>query len=854
MNILEQKLDEIYKNKKESQFFIFPFLYVLAQFESEKYIWINEGMKKKYNQSANKCNFEVMDISTIEEEYAKIFDDKYWEYSGYDSSKTISQRFTDSDLIWLNDYVDFELADTNGDKLKNEFKEDDWQKRNKFESGDRGAKKPLYRIKPERFDEVKDIVESYYQTNNESIKNLITKHKEQRNSEIDVKIWKLAHSHLGDNYQNAIDDNIACLGNDTGKNQADKFKKANIGDLFYLLSAQNPREISLIGKFVNQEIIDASKYRNNYIGRKYEILYKAKNKDFNLDGQEGWKPSGQTTFYEIPKKDYFEFEEKILKPNFGITLDDLDITVNRKNEDEQNKENEVSTDTKQIQPLNQILYGSPGTGKTYNTINKALEIIFQDKLIKNDYENGKVKETKLVELSKNELTEEEKQKTEDKPRKLLKACFEKYKNKEQIEFVTFHQSYGYEEFVEGIKAETNGENITYEVKPGIFKRLCKKATDKEDNNFNEKIEWLKTQCSETENKSLKIGSFTITYRDGKTFRVKPDNSKNSEIDYPASIENIEKIYKGGLRKEVYNPTYVVGILDYLYKNGLVRYNEIQEDNTKNYILIIDEINRGNISKIFGELITLIEDSKRLGKDEQVEITLPYSEEKFGVPQNLYIIGTMNTADRSIALMDTALRRRFHFEEMMPNPELLKDLKVGEIDIKSLLETINKRIEYLYDRDHTIGHAYFMSLKDEKTTDKKAELDNIFRNKIIPLLQEYFYDDWEKIQIVLGDHINQFCSAKKENQTKFYDKENEKESINKYRFVQSIQFKEIDVIGFNHEDIEDEQINYKVSDNFRVLTYRKIYEEKMGKDKKECSKAYKEIRENIEKQTEVENKQ
>jgi len=177
-------------------------------------------------------------------------------------------------------------------------------------------------------------------------------------------------------------------------------------------------------------------------------------------------------------------------------------------------------------------------------------------------------------------------------------------------------------------------------------------------------------------------------------------------------------------------------------------DEIKSDEPlKNYILIIDEINRGNISKIFGELITLIEPSKRIGADEEIKVKLPYSNDDFGVPQNLYILGTMNTADRSIALMDTALRRRFEFIEMLPDLEVLNDLLVDGINIKLMLEKINQRVEYLYDRDHTIGHSYFISLKENATLE---ELENIFKNKIIPLLQEYFYDDWEKILMVLGN--------------------------------------------------------------------------------------------------------
>ena len=169
---------------------------------------------------------------------------------------------------------------------------------------------------------------------------------------------------------------------------------------------------------------------------------------------------------------------------------------------------------------------------------------------------------------------------------------------------------------------------------------------------------------------------------------------------------------------------------------------------KNFVFIIDEINRGNISKIFGELITLIEPSKRLGAEEELTAILPYSAKPFSVPNNVYIIGTMNTADRSIATIDTALRRRFYFKEMLPNSSILSGIEVEDIAIDKMLDLINKRIEVLYDREHTIGHAYFMPLKADPTLETMAR---IFENNIIPLLQEYFYEDYEKIRLVLGDN-------------------------------------------------------------------------------------------------------
>lgn len=174
----------------------------------------------------------------------------------------------------------------------------------------------------------------------------------------------------------------------------------------------------------------------------------------------------------------------------------------------------------------------------------------------------------------------------------------------------------------------------------------------------------------------------------------------------------------------------------------------REELSENYVFIIDEINRGNISKIFGELITLIEPSKRIGGNEETAVRLPYSQKLFGVPKNVYILGTMNTADRSIAVIDTALRRRFQFREMLPDTNVLNGIMVEGMNISKMLDKMNRRIEVLYDREHTIGHAYFLPLKEEPTIRK---LGDIFRDNIVPLLQEYFYEDYKKIRLVLGDN-------------------------------------------------------------------------------------------------------
>ena len=437
---------------------------------------------------------------------------------------------------------------------------------------------------------------------------------------------------------------------------------------------------------------------------------------------------------------------------------------------------------------NTILYGPPGTGKTYNTVMYAVAII----------ENKK-----LEEIKKENYTE-------------VIDRYNKYKEDGLIEFTTFHQSYGYEEFIEGIKPvihsdEEDETDIQYEVVPGLFKKFCDIAgkpilrKEKCDIGINEsptiwKISLegsgensTRTECMKNEHirigydeygreitnlfkgvagrhilnyfiNDMSIGDIVMSCYDCNTVDAigvvtgeyewhneYPEYKRLRKVNWIVKgiKENIIKINNGS---RLSNPTVyklrmdlsdVMEIIEKYSKNTI----EVEEKK-KNHVFIIDEINSGNISKIFGELITLIEPTKRIGQTEGQKVRLPYSQKLFGVPNNVYLIGTMNTADRSIATIDTALRRRFNFKEMLPDEEVLDGIYVEDVSIKDIFIKMNKRITVLFDREHTLGHAYFLPLKDAPTIETLA---NIFENSIIPLLQEYFYEDYEKIRMVLGDN-------------------------------------------------------------------------------------------------------
>lgn len=425
-------------------------------------------------------------------------------------------------------------------------------------------------------------------------------------------------------------------------------------------------------------------------------------------------------------------------------------------------------------PLNMILYGPPGTGKTYQTINYALAII----------ENRSMEELAM------------------ENRQQLRQRFETYVAQGQVAFVTFHQSFSYEDFVEGIKPQVldNG-TVNYVVAHGIFKMMAYTARncvvealmheqpqEQQKMKFNQLykafLEFLESdqfeyfQTPSEQNLYLqqiyKNGDLALrpaiafnTYTVEKNVLRKfyqqfpkvedlpaaeqyiDKNIRGSESDYYwtvfATLKNFENYYLQQQKQQAETQTTPEVVYELVDDLPLLPNQVLAK--CKRYVIIIDEINRGNAAGIFGELITLLEPDKREGRHEALMTILPYSRTFFAIPPNLYVLGTMNTADRSVDALDVALRRRFAFREVPPAPEVIANVAnkpvIQGIDLTKLLDTINRRIERLLDREHRIGHAYFLEV------DSLDELKQIFAERIIPLLQEYFFNDYAKIGLVLG---------------------------------------------------------------------------------------------------------
>lgn len=589
-------------------------------------------------------------------------------------------------------------------------------------------------------------------------------------SQKNLAIWKLSHGNPPNftdaERQQYLDEQWAVMHRDTngpgpsaqqkGK-QSKNFVEAPVGALFYLCHGNSPQ---LIGQFTSDAM--PCPKGDQWLQRSYRVLKLAQSTDPYTANSKNWTPWGNSTFWRVGVHDLPEFESALLKPYFGTDLGELAGLAGEPIEaaslGDEVAPPPVSTpgtgNKRNAACFNRIYYGPPGTGKTYTLM----------ALLKQDYESktasisidqwrkqviaervavlrwweaiaaalydlgGKAKVPTLAEHpfiraiaaaknrdqgikqtlwgtlqhhtvdssstvnSKLRMSPSIFDKTVDSEWQFagdwqdvcadlislvdqLKAGQQDTTELQRYSFVTFHQSYGYEEFVEGLRPVLNGDTeageVEYEIRPGAFKELCRKA------------------------------------------RQAPD---------------------------------------------------------QRFAMVIDEINRGNISKIFGELITLIEPDKRDpldGSKPPIELTLAYSGEKFSVPANVDLIGTMNTADRSLALLDTALRRRFDFVPLLPDTRAVKvpeephsaplaglvvTTDAGKIDVRRLLERINERIEVLYDRDHCIGHAYFTHLWSTTDGEQRFEtLADTFRNRVLPLLEEYFFEDWHKIRLVLGDN-------------------------------------------------------------------------------------------------------
>lgn len=464
-----------------------------------------------------------------------------------------------------------------------------------------------------------------------------------------------------------------------------------------------------------------------------------------------------------------------------------------------------------VPPTNLILYGPPGTGKTYNTAVEAVTLCDGEA----DYPATR------------------------EGRAALMARYNELVGQERIGFVTFHQNYGYEDFVEGLRPSTyseDGEPLAagFRLTPeaGIFTKIAERAealrSDRKDGYDFTGKRFFKMSLGEAANPEDDYlfdeaieGGFVHLGDDGGMDWSEPifttkelmiagyaerhpelpvQHPNNGIIEFPfrlrvrARIGDIIVVSKGNLlfraigeitgeyhqvprENDDYTMRRAVKWLwvdrdgvshDVIYGKRFSQRtvyeftdSELKLDAIgalidsgrdgpdagpiKQFVLIIDEINRANVSKVFGELITLLEPDKRAGMDNAISVTLPYSKRPFSVPANLHIIGTMNTADRSIALLDTALRRRFNFRELAPNPSLLADTSARTgIDLVRVLTIINQRIEYLIDREHRIGHAFFIGCESAE------QVHAAMRDKVIPLLQEYFFEDWSRIAAVLGD--------------------------------------------------------------------------------------------------------
>lgn len=591
------------------------------------------------------------------------------------------------------------------------------------------------------------------------------------------RVFKMSHGALlkePDFRKNEVlriveENNWIALDKTIGKRQAETFTDtAQQGDIVYV--CYGGETVYCIGRIISDaksfdEVMTGKMEGDKWIYREIEpLFYPVDNNVRDLKKkQDIYMPSGNSTFREILSGNLPYINKNLFIPKFNVRMTDDNMPDNPPTADSGSKT------TQAFPARNIILYGPPGTGKTYNSIFQAVAIVEQ-------------KEVKSL---------------QDEGFEPVKRRFDSYRKEGRIAFTSFHQSMSYEDFIEGIKPlppDNEGEPVQYDVVDGIFKGLCTEAgfsiitalntkANSDLKSFEDKYDSLVDELSGSllEGKNVELqskngghirinsitnrGNIQVKHKESdRTYTVSKVRLMKLDAAFPKleEVGNISERFRseiGGHNSSAYwavlnairemDPADVTsskGAYSDEAKKELVEQAEVaqfSEGKHAPYVIIIDEINRGNIAQIFGELITLLEEDKRLGETAALTVTLPYSKKRFGVPPNVFVIGTMNTADRSVEALDTALRRRFSFIPQLPDATTLTPT-TDNIDLQALLEAINARLRILKDSEHTIGHAWLWN------TNNLEDLKAAFSNKILPLLQEYFFNDYEKLGLVLGD--------------------------------------------------------------------------------------------------------
>lgn len=586
-----------------------------------------------------------------------------------------------------------------------------------YKHGNRDYLKDRVVVTPETFNY--DDLLVYFKTEVNDLMNDLPKYDNITSIDLGIhNLYKISHGTFkAKNKSHVIEtlkeNNWVILHENTGKDQSRYFKEdLHEGDYIYITLGS--KELIGIAKIVSEEwdyvpyeIVEA----DGWMFREVEFIKAPVRKNpKDLKDSKNIFPSGNSTLTEIKFSQLEEANDKLFKPYFNVEFYNSEIVTNLEND--QQKLNNV------LKPLNQILYGPPGTGKTHRLKNEYFskytltensispEVYFED--VVNTLTWWQVIALALIEIGTNKVNEILENRWVAK-----KAQLSESKNVRATIWGTLQMH---------TIVDSKTVNYTQRQTPFIFDKTEDKKWQLFEND-------LKEQAPEIYDILDSVNNFKPN--PNKEIKHYVFTTFHQSFSYEDFIEGIKPVMEEGQENVTYK------IENGIFKELCLR---AQNDPTNRYAIFIDEINRGNVSQIFGELITLIEHDKRIGAPNEIRVKLPYSKKEFGVPINIDIIGTMNTADRSVEALDTALRRRFSFFEMMPDEKIFDSLNFADsYDRKGIMQKINQRIEVLLDRNYTLGHSYFI----------KKDFKNSFENEIIPLLQEYFYNDYGKIGLVLG---------------------------------------------------------------------------------------------------------